>query len=348
MLTSDLDELLDVAGDDLRCFADSRILITGGTGFLGTWLLASIAHANRRLGTRIAPMVITRDPERARTRLAALTEGTELSYIRADLTESNAAAPTALDAITCDAIIHAGASTDAHLNANRPEASFAQNVTSTQRVIDIAERQGAIPLLFFSTGAVLGPSPQSGRLAESDLGGPDTLEPLSAYAESKRVGELFCAMAHRRFGLQAKIARIFSFVGPHLPRNRHYAVGQFLDAALRGEPIRINGDGTTIRTFLYAGDGLAWLWGIFARGASARAYHIGSDLPLTMKEVAERIAAAFTPAPPIEILGRHAPALATDRYIPDTTRSRQELGLRLRVDFDEAIRRTITEARQAD
>src|SRR5262249_38934654 len=135
------------------------------------------------------------------------------------------------------------------------------------------------------------------------LGGPDQMAPGSAYAEAKRLAELLCATYWAQRGIPVKIARCFAFVGPHLPLHAHFAVGNFIRDGLNGGPIVVRGDGSPVRSYLYAADLAAWLWTILVKGKAGRAYNVGSEEGLTISDVAKVVAGVFNPMPHVMIAG---------------------------------------------
>jgi dTDP-glucose 4,6-dehydratase len=173
------------------------------------------------------------------------------------------------------------------------------------------------------------------HVPESYAGAPDTCAAQSAYGEGKRAAELLCILS----GLDAKIARCFAFVGPGLPLDQHFAVGNFLRNVLNGEPIRISGDGRPWRSYLYAADLTAWLWTILFRGTPGRMYNVGSEQALTISETAGYVSKLVAAPPPVLIAGKASEGPAP-RYVPCTARARLELGLWERISLSGALQRT--------
>ena len=140
-----------------------------------------------------------------------------------------------------------------------------------------------------------------------------------------------------------KIARCFAFVGPHLNRQIHYAIGNFIQDCLEGLPININGDGTPLRSYLYADDLVEWLLAILQRGEPGRPYNVGSDHALSILELAERVRRVLGTRNEIIVKGKAEPGVKPSVYVPEIGRAQGELELSVSVSLDEAIRRTVAQ-----
>jgi dTDP-glucose 4,6-dehydratase len=156
---------------------------------------------------------------------------------------------------------------------------------------------------------------------------------------------MLCSLAATN-ELEIKIARCFAFVGPHLPLDAHFAVGNFLADALAERPIAIAGDGTSVRSYLYSTDLAIWLWTLLFQAPSLRAYNVGSDQGVSIKELADAVAATRQPALEVSVAGSPQPGQIAARYVPSTVRAGAELGLRQTVPLQEALRRTLSWHRQ--
>ncbi len=268
-LAADLDEILvrlrPIAGE----LKGARIFITGGTGFFGCWLLESFAWINERLNLGASALVLTRKPEAFHKKAPHLATRTDIRFHTGDVRDFD------FPKETFSHFIHAATEASAQLNDNHPEIMLDAIVQGTRHTLDFAKACGAQNFLLTSSGAVYGPQPSElTHLPEEFNGGPDITRFQSAYAEGKRMSELLCAIQARQTGLQVKIARCFAFVGPRLPLDAHFAIGNFIRDAMKGGPIKVNGDGTPFRSYLYAGDLMVWLWTILLRGVSNRPYNV--------------------------------------------------------------------------
>ena len=333
-LERDLDHILAHTSDVWDCLRGERLFITGGTGFVGTWLVESFAWANQRLELNANATVLTRNPEafRAKTPFASNHPAVHLL-------------PGSLQNFDCpqndfEFMIHA-ATDQIQPSREEPAGTFDREVNGTRRVLEFARARGAKRFLFTSSGAVYGKQPtELERVSEDYAGAPLPTEDGSAYGQAKRASEFLCASWARQFGFVAVIARLFAFAGPHLPLDSNFAVGNFVRDVLAGGPVRIAGDGTPYRSYLYAADLAIWLWHLLVRGESARPYNVGSPDAITIRNLAQLIIDTISPGMAVEIGSKPNANARPARYVPSVDRAKNELGLRPMIPLDEQIRRT--------
>lgn len=329
--TEDLDRILMRAQPAFAGLSGARIFVTGGTGFFGRWLLASLAQAAKAQDVRI--VALTRDADAFSKAAPDLAHHHAIKLVEGDV-RSFADIPGRFTHI-----IHAATDTSATAGADLPTLADTI-VNGSARVLRFARACGARRLVYVSSGAVYGPQPPSlERLPETHEGAPPALDPASGYGQAKRLAEMLCVNAANG-ELAPVIARAFAFVGPGLPLHGHFAIGNFIANAAAGQPIIIRGSGETVRSYLYAGDLAAWLITLLVYGQARCAYNVGSDQGFSLKYVASRVAAQSPAAPPLRILNE--PGEGQRRtYVPCIARARG-LGLDVWTPLDEAIRRTIT------
>lgn len=333
-LATDLDHILTHTKglwDELR---GKRIFITGGTGFFGCWLLESFAWANDKLGLNASAVVLTRNVEAFQKKAPHLAAHPAIRLLAGKVQEFDF--PPEKFAY----VIHAATESAMGTGLQDHQRLFDDNIAGTRRVLEFAETRQVQRFLFASSGAVYGRQPPDMKhLTEDYCGAPDTMSSNTYYGQAKRVSEYLCRLSAERGRIQTTVARCFAFVGPRLPLDSNFAIGNFTRDALQGGPIQVNGDGTPYRSYLYAGDLAAWLWTILLRGQSGRAYNVGSDTTLTIAELARLVAETVNPAAEVIIAEQPNPAPSPQRYVPSIQRARTELGLAPWIDTREGIRR---------
>ena len=322
----DLDHILEKTESLWMDARGARFFITGGTGFVGTWLAESLLWASRRLGLGIEVVLLTRDPSR---------HSDDVRFLVGDVKEF------AIPNQRFDFVIHAAAHPYAPPNVEWPAGLLDQEMAATRRVLTLAHQCGVRRMLFTSSGAAYGKQPpEITHVTEEYTGGPMPFDTGAAYGVAKRVSEYLCSCYSQVYGFEATLARLFAFIGPHLPLDDSYAAGNFLRDAMAGGPIEIAGDGTPFRSYLYAADLAIWLWTILFRGKSARPYNVGSPEPVSILELAKTIAGEVAPGAGIHVAKKAAAGAAPARYVPSVQRAEKELGLKVWVGLEEAIRRT--------
>jgi nucleoside-diphosphate-sugar epimerase len=335
-LPADLDSLLESTGGIWEELRDRRIFITGGTGFVGSWLLESFHKANRELNLNARLLVLSRNPEAFYLKAPQLAGQADIAFLKGDL--SSFSFPEG----DLDYIIHAATESAAAGVELDPMRILELASKGTARVIQLAQERSCRKFLITSSGAVYGRlGRQPALVAEDYPGAPDSLQPSSAYAESKRLSEMLAALYAGKSSIQFKIARCFAFVGPYLPLNANFAIGNFIADALSGRDIQIKGDGTPVRSYLYASEMAAWLWTILFCGQPLRAYNVGSEHAVSVLETARAVSQQVVPHAEVVVNHKANTQANPLRYVPDTTRARIELGLTQKVQLSEAIARTL-------
>ena len=337
----DLDHILAHTRDLFPAIAGARLFLTGGTGFFGHWILESLLRANHYLQLRVQTTVLTRSIDRFRAKAPHLADDPAVTLLEGDIRTF----PFPTEPHTH--IIHA-ATDSGDQGINRPAYQLAESILEgTRHTLRFALATGASRLLFTSTGAVYGRSAPIPAIPETYPGAPDPLLLQSSYDEAKRMAEHLCVAYSHGSALRCVIARPFAFVGPHLPLDAHFAIGNFIGSAIAGTPIHIRGDGTPRRSFLYMADLAIWIWHLLLRAPANRAYNIGSPYGTSIADLARLTAATLRPGLtpgtsrlPIRIDGVPDTSAPLNSYVPDVARANTELGLRVTIPLDEAIRRT--------
>lgn len=334
--TRDLDAAIGHCRPALEILRGARLFVTGGTGFFGRWLLAVLARAHEAYD--ISATVLTRDPDAFRNACPDLADHPAIALVRGDVRWFE------FPKGRFTHVVHAATDTSAAADADA--ANLIDSIVGgTARVLEFASAAGASRLLYVSSGAVYGPQPADlERIPEAYAGAGDPLDPRQAYGQAKRMAEQMCACASTRGALQVVVARAFAFVGPGLPLDGHFAVGNFIRDAVAGREIVVSGDGTPLRAYLYAGDLSAWLLTLLTQGEAGTAYNVGSDEAVSIADLAQRVA-RLAPGAGVTIKGAPTPGAPRARYVPAIDKARK-LGLDVWTSLDEAILRTVDFARR--
>lgn len=338
----DLDEAFERVSGPMAKLDGARLFVTGGTGFVGRWLMALLDHARARAGLGFEAVALSRDSSVFRARHPEIAARRWLSFVDDDARDFR----FPHGAFTH--VIHAA--TDTSVEADRRPTELADTIVEgTRRALAFAGASGARRFLYVSSGAVYGATPPGvERLREDHAGAPDPLDPRAAYGNSKRFAETLCGLASRAGAFDAVVARVFAAVGPGLPLDAHFAVGNFVRDAMAGRDIVVLGDGTPLRSYLYAADLAAWLVALLVEGEPNAAYNVGSDEAVSIADLAAAAQRALGGRAGVTILGKPSSGAPRGRYVPDIERARAGLGLDAWTPLDEAIRRTAEhEARTA-
>ncbi len=338
---NDLDFLCFKLNDQLNNLKNSVFFITGGTGIIGKWLLESLVFLNEKYNLNLTLYVLTRSKEKFLASYPLFKKCDSITFFEGDVRDFD------VDISSKPSyVIHGAAESASRLTLTDPLKMFEVIIKGTWNILELSKKWKPESILILSSGAVYGRQEKL-FLEEIDPGCVSFTDPFSAYAVGKVAGEHLAKLYFHTYKLPVKIARIFALIGPHLPLDAHFAVGNFIRDALKGGPIVIKGDGSPIRSYLYLGDLVIWLLKIMLEGKEGEAYNVGSDKPISIKELAKIVASCARKILQLEreievlVEKKEVFSSASDRYVPSIEKAKKELGLKVFTPLEKAIEKTL-------
>jgi nucleoside-diphosphate-sugar epimerase len=321
--------------DPLR---NSHIYITGGTGFLGTWLLELICGLNDEFDFKIRATIASRSMKKFAANFPHLVKRKEFVFQATDVRN--------LAELPHDTthIIHAAATSNRDHFASFPTLSFENNINATLQIFRLAMQLGAIQnVVLVSSSLVYGRQPNDAHpLKEDSFGGVlPSLDSNSIYAESKRACESAAAAFLTEMKLPISVARPFSLVGPYQSLDLPWAVTDFMQEALKGGPIKIMSDGSVVRSVMYASDFANWILHITAYAKPRAVYNVGSPEPIDLLSLAKMIRSYFKDEPQILTSLGNNTSSGDRRVVPNVDKAKKELQLKITVNLEQAIQRVM-------
>jgi nucleoside-diphosphate-sugar epimerase len=313
------------------------LLLIGGTGFFGKSFLDFYKRGFLARWGITKVLILSRNAERLKIESPELLDSS-IQLLTGDVGQINSL-PNA------DYIIHAAASTDARSYLSKPETEKRNIQAATYNYCELAKlTHSNSKILYVSSGAVYGPQPSNLQLL-SEAYELDGLEGFAdgkrEYAFAKRDAEQAIQELGRK-NLNVAIARCFAFVGPWLPRDQHFAIGNFIQDGLIGRPINVKATFPVYRSYMYADDLVHWLMTIcYSANHFCPIYNVGSDQELTIEDLADMVAQRFS----VGVNKAELTEERIDRYVPSIAKAKLELGLNLTIDLAGAIDKTIAAIR---
>lgn len=324
-LESDLNEAVLLASRSLIALSKAEILITGATGFVGSWIAAVLIHARNRLNLDYGITLSVRDPEKL-SKLINLDSTPNIKVISGNLGETSE--QIELKDIIFSHIIHAATPT----KLDFPKELSDQILEGTSRLIHSVCRKASPTFIHLSSGAVYGLDARKEMyLAESEL-----IPDLSSweYARCKDGIEGMVRQKTLEGTLFGSNPRLFSFMGPHLLIDNTFAIGEFVRKSINKETISIKGNLKSTRSYMYPTDLVSWILAILVK-PSLNTTHIGSESACEMGELAEVVNNIFDGAG-VEHTFFPVPQ---NHYVPKTSSTRSHYLVQETVDLTNGLER---------
>ncbi len=313
IIEEDIGQILVACSAELQALSGKTLMLTGGSGFVGSYLVESIIAFNRvHDGAPCRLVLPTRSLAATQAKWPHFFGIRELRWFE----WNERALEPPID--SCDYLIHAASPTDTAIFMQHAYATMQDIVRTTEQVLDYAQRSKVASILFMSSGAVYGAQPETlDAIPETYSGGPDLTDSRSCYGEAKRYAELLCHLS----GVPTVAARLFAFVGPYQDLAGSYAMTDLIRQAKQDGRIRIQSDGSALRTYCYASDLTCSLWKLLLKGTANETYNVGSDNPVVSIRDLASLIAEIVGEVSIDIMGNdNSTGNNRSRYVPDISK----------------------------
>ncbi len=330
VVDEDVCQILLACQQDFLKLAHKTLLLTGGSGFVGSYLIESVLAFNRENPSAPCRLLLpTRSVRDARRKWPHFFESINLHWF-----EWNGRVLNLPTSESCHYVIHAASPSDPVYYRDQPLRAMEDIAFGTSAILDWVAGKDITNLLYVSSGAVYGDQAlDKSTLCELNNSAPDLSDMRATYAEAKRYCEMLCRASKAPFS----IARLFTFLGPYQDENGSFAVVDFLRQAKADALIRINGDGLALRTYYYASDLAISLWKILLNGRRNEVYNVGGGQPVSIFELATLVADAIGNTQ--VIIEKKGDSQFRSRYIP-SVRKLQEL-YAAQIDLKDGIARVL-------
>jgi nucleoside-diphosphate-sugar epimerase len=321
--------------ENLRPLQNQCLLITGGTGFMGKWLLEMISFVNNNYHLNISVFVLARNIEQFKAEVPHLANLTFIKYIQQDI-KNLYEIPHEVNYI-----INAAGTPDSREHSSNPIKIIDTFTKGTNALLDASFKLPQLKkILHVSSHQVYGNTSNIEKVNESFQGGSECFSLEAIYTESKRLGETYCSIYNNQYRLPVTVVRPFAFIGPYQSLNKHWAINSFIRDGLFSDSIRILGNEKTVRSYLYGSDMAFWLLTLLSKSADGECYNMGSAHGIDLKELALKITKKINKN--IDIVQKSSREVyeTNSVIVPDIDKIKA-LGLRENYTLDEALKRTI-------
>ncbi|NVN98804.1 MAG: NAD-dependent epimerase/dehydratase family protein [Geobacteraceae bacterium] len=332
LIRRDCEEICPSAVTLLQEIKNQKLYITGGTGFVGTWIAELVTCLNDKHGFNTGLVLVARDTDSFRERAPHIASRKDIQLVSADVRR------TLEIPDDVSYLLHLAASPDNRQHVSNPIVTMETITGGTGNVLDSASKLASLKkILVASSGQVYGKQGNA-KISENMPGTLNSNSITSVYPEAKRYAETLCCAYWSSCKLPVVIARPFSFIGPYQGLDKPWAINNFIRDALMDNPVRIIGNGMPVRSYMYPSDMALWFLRILTSGTAGLAYNVGSPSGISLKDVAEKVMQYFGAAADVIIKNMNDDFSA---FVPDDTFCRESLNLSVTVPIDTALRRSL-------
>lgn len=338
VMQEDIEALGKIFKPHLKHFAGKTFLITGAFGFLGRYMVHLLHYLNEKmLDEKCRGLLLDNFVTGYEQRIVS---DQSLVFYRHDVIK-----PFQTDA-KIDYIIHAAGIASPVYYTKFPIETMDVGTMGTRHMLDLARQKNVKSFIFMSSSEVYGdPDPAHVPTREDYNGNVSVNGPRSCYDESKRFGETMCMAYWRVYNVPVKIIRPFNVYGPGIRPDDYRVLPNFIEHALRKEPLPVHGHGRNTRSFCYINDEIEAIFKILFSSHDGEPFNVGNPSPeISVRELAQLVAGAMPhKVSVVSIDPPHAVYANSDpkRRCPDITKLVKLTGFQPRVGLKEGLQRTI-------
>lgn len=346
IIREDIKKIAQAIRKEARELEGNTLLISGGAGFIGSYLVATIDYFNQKVFKKPCKVICVDNYITGKKKsIFGEMKNSGFLFLEHDICQ-----PLKIKE-KVDYIIHAAGIASPVYYRRYPLIAIESASSGAKNLLELARDKKATSFLFFSSSEIYGnPDPNFIPTPETYHGNVSCTGPRACYDESKRLGETLCMVYHRLYDVPVKIVRPFNVYGPGMRTDDYRVVPSFLTSALREEPLPVHDEGNQTRTFCYITDAVVGIFKILLSGKSGEAYNVGNDQgEINMMSLAKTVAELFKkkkvtinqiPYP------KKYPKGDPERRCPDLTKIRTELSYQPKVSLRQGLKRTLRWYRQ--
>lgn len=312
-----------------------HLAVTGGTGFLGTWIAETVAALNDEYKLKITLDLYARNVIDWARKYPHLSNRSDIRLQTQDVRSSFEFSRST------NFVVHAAGIPNNRVHSSDPLRVYQTTVVGINNVLEAASQlNGLNRLINVSSCLVNGQPNRPGPLSEADCFPMRSGQLHTVYAEAKRAAESLTAVYRNQFRMPISTVRPFTFAGPYQELDRPWALNNFLRDVLTGSDIRIHGDGNARRSYLYGSDAAWWMLAALINGEDGATYNVGSSMAVTHLELVKLIGGFATPKPRVLLNTLPSKQYTYDDLFPDNTATLQSLGVTQTCSLEKTVDKT--------
>lgn len=340
MLKTDLDLIDKFINQEVQQqLYRKEIIVFGGTGFLGKNLLEVLIYINKRYQLELNISVTSRNPEQFIKDYPNI--GIEVNLIKLDILSKPET--WSINQIF-DICIHSACPTTETTVVENDKLMYQTIIEGTNNILNFCNKNLKEKFIYLSSGAIYGKHSPSEQGFDENFNFQVLEEQhiTHDYRNGKRESEKNIINFFNNHQANASIVRCFSFIGPYLPLDSYFAIGNFINNALKGGDIIIKSDGKAIRSYLYTVDAAIYIIKMMIHSQdSVEIYNLGASKTMNLKEIAELIKNLINRKISISILGSEIRQSSQSIYYPNMDFTRNNLKIDLETSIETSIKNTI-------